>query len=120
MKTKKTIDALSICFVIAVCIAVALASIAYYSMYKERKTNLMLAFTQVAYQEAKENCGMRRAIGIEGTGVELELSKVTSIKTKAQMIHLDQLQDGTWRLIYNENLITDIRKVRAFKIIRED
>jgi len=63
---------------------------------------------------------MRRAIKLEGIDTELELSKVTAIKTEKQMIHLDELPDGTWRLIYNSNLIPDITKIEGFKIIRED
>lgn len=62
----------------------------------------------------------RRAIEIEGTDVVLELSKATAIKTNKNMIHLDQLDDGTWRLIYNGNLIPDFSEVEALKIIRED
>ena len=62
----------------------------------------------------------RRAIEIEGTDVVLELSKATAIKTNKNMIHLDQLDDGTWRLIYNGNLIPDFSEVKSLKIIRED
>lgn len=64
---------------------------------------------------------VRRAIQIEGTDLVLELSKATAIKgTQTKMIHLDQLKDGTWRLIYNEDLIPDFTKVESFKIIREE
>ena len=63
---------------------------------------------------------MKRSILLEGTDVELELSKVTAVRTDKQMIHLDELNDGTWRLIYNSNLIPDITKIEGFKIIRED
>jgi hypothetical protein len=63
---------------------------------------------------------MKRIIKINGLGIELVLSKVTSVNTQKQMIYLDQLSDGTWRLIYNENLIPDFTKVRSFEIIRED
>jgi len=63
---------------------------------------------------------MKRSILIDGLDVELELSKVTAVRTDKQMIHLDELPDGTWRLIYNGNLIEDISKVDGFKIIRED
>lgn len=62
----------------------------------------------------------RRAIRIEGTGEELELSKVTSVRTDKRMIHLDQLPDGTWRLIYNIDVLPDITKVEGFSIIREN
>jgi hypothetical protein len=62
----------------------------------------------------------KRSILIEGQGTELELSKVTLVRTDKQMLHLDQLPDGTWRLIYNEALIPDITKVNALRILRED
>jgi hypothetical protein len=63
---------------------------------------------------------MRRAIKIEGTGEELELSKATAVRTTKRMIHLDELPDGTWRLIYNGNMIPDFTKVESLRIIRED
>lgn len=64
---------------------------------------------------------MRRAIKLEGTDTELELSKATAITTKGrQMIHLDQLADGTWRLIYSSTLIPDFTKVECFRMVRED
>jgi hypothetical protein len=63
---------------------------------------------------------MKRSILLEGIDVELELSKVTAVRTSKQMIHLDQLNDGTWRLIYNSNLIPDITKIEGFTIIREN
>lgn len=62
----------------------------------------------------------RRAIEIVGTDTVLELSKVTMIRTDKQMINLDQLPDGTWRLIYSAETIPDITKVEAFKIVRSD
>ena len=63
---------------------------------------------------------MKRSILIEGLDEELVLSKATAVRTDKQMIHLDQLEDGTWRLIFNSNLIPDFSKVESFKIIRED
>lgn len=62
---------------------------------------------------------VRRAIKLKGSEEILELSKVTAVRTDKQMIHLDQLPDGTWRMIYNANLIPDITKIEAFEIIRE-
>lgn len=62
----------------------------------------------------------RRAIKIEGTDLVLELSKATAIKGKKKMIHLDELEDGTWRLIFSKDLIDDFSKVESLKIIRED
>ena len=63
---------------------------------------------------------MKRKIEIEGTDTILEISKATSVRTHKPMIHLDKLSDGTWRLIYNEELIPDFSKVKSLKIIRED
>lgn len=63
---------------------------------------------------------MRRAIEIEGTEHVLELSKATAVRTSKRMIHLDELSDGTWRLIYNGEMIPDFTKVKSLKVIRED
>ena len=63
---------------------------------------------------------MKRAIRIEGMDVELELSRATGVKTRKRMIHLDEMKDGTWRLIYNEDMIPDFTKVESLKVIRED
>ena len=63
---------------------------------------------------------MKRAVRLDGLNQELELSKATAIKTDKMMIHLDQLQDGTWRLIYNSKLIPDFTKLNSMTIVRED
>lgn len=63
---------------------------------------------------------MKRAIKLEGLDKELILSKATAVKTDNMMIHLDQLKDGTWRLIYNSSLIPDFTKLESMIIIRED
>lgn len=70
---------------------------------------------------SKKNKGETfRAILIEGLDEMLVLSKATAVKTKQNIIHLDQLPDGTWRLIYNGDMIPDFSKVLGLKIIRED
>ena len=61
---------------------------------------------------------IKRLIRIKGTGQELQVSKVTSVNVSINMIHLDQLLDGTWRLTYNENLIPDLTAVEALEIVR--
>lgn len=63
---------------------------------------------------------MRRAVHLIGIDKVLELSKATAVKTNKGMIHLDELEDGTWRLIYNENIIPDFSLVESIEIIRED
>lgn len=73
------------------------------------------------HQTSKKNKGETfRAILIEGIDEMLVLSKATAVKTKQNMIHLDQLPDGTWRLIYNGDMIPDFSKVLSLKIVRED
>ena len=69
---------------------------------------------------SKDKGDIWRAIEVEGTDHVLVLSKATAVKTKQNMIHIDQLPDGTWRLIYNGNMIPDFSKVLGLKIIRED
>ena len=63
---------------------------------------------------------MRRSIKIEGTDIELELSRATAVRTDKNMIHLDELPDGTWRLIFNSNVIPDFSVIEGFTIVRED
>ncbi len=63
---------------------------------------------------------MKRAISLIGLDQVLELSKATAVKTDKNMIHLDQLPDGTWRLIYNENMIPDFSKLISMTIVREE
>lgn len=62
----------------------------------------------------------RRAIALTGTDLVLELSKATAVNTEKRMIHLDELPDGTWRLIYNGKMIPDFSAITALTIIRED
>lgn len=63
---------------------------------------------------------MQRSIKLEGLDLTLVLSKATAVKTDKNMIHLDQLPDGTWRLIYNGNMIPDFSKLNSMIIVRED
>lgn len=52
-------------------------------------------------------------------GEWLEISKATALKTKKQMIHMDQLPDGTWRLVWTEGIIPDMSVLKGFFIARE-
>lgn len=67
-------------------------------------------------------CKIRRALKVklDGTDIVLELSKATAIKGKSKMIHFDELDDGTWRLIFSKDMIDDFSKIKSFEIIRED
>jgi len=65
---------------------------------------------------------IRRAIKVhlDGTDVTLELSKATAVQGIKKMIHFDELEDGTWRLIFSKDMIEDFTKIKSFEIIRED
>lgn len=69
---------------------------------------------------SKKQKDLWRAIEVTGTDHVLILSKATAVKTQKNMIHLDQLDDGTWRLIYNGIMIPDFTKVLGLKILRDD
>lgn len=65
---------------------------------------------------------MKRAIRInlkDGSFLDLELSRAVSVKTKNEMLNLEKLADGTWRMIWNESLIPDFTQVVNFEVIRE-
>ena len=61
-----------------------------------------------------------RAIELVGLDQTLEISKATAVRTNKNMIHLDQLVDGTWRIIWNGNMIPDFTKLEQLRIIREE
>lgn len=65
---------------------------------------------------------VRRAIKVNLTGTDLvlELSKASAIQGKKKMIHFDELEDGTWRLIFSKDMISDFSLIKSFEIIRED
>lgn len=66
---------------------------------------------------------MKRSVVIklkDGTEKELELSKAVMIKTDKNFINLEQLKDGKWRLIWNEDLIPDFSQVESLEIRRTD
>lgn len=63
---------------------------------------------------------MKRSIRINGIDKEIELGTVVSIKSSQNMIYLEEMKNGKWRLLYNENMIPDFSKVKSLEIIRED
>lgn len=65
---------------------------------------------------------MKRCIVIETDGghTSLELERVIMVRTAKQMINLDKMDNGKWRLVYSEGTIQDISKVQALRMLRED
>lgn len=66
---------------------------------------------------------MKRIIRInkkDGSFTDLQLARAVSVKTQNEMINLEKLPDGTWRLIWNESLIPDFTEVVNFEVVREE
>lgn len=64
---------------------------------------------------------VRRAIELKGLNKTLEISKVTQINNDGfKSIHIDELPDGTYRIIYGSSVIDEISKLESLNIIRED
>ena len=66
---------------------------------------------------------MKREIVIrlkDGSEKRLELSKATKLKMDASLIHLDKLKDGTWRLIWSEDIVDKFSDIDYIDINRED
>jgi hypothetical protein len=65
---------------------------------------------------------VKRALRInfnDGASIDLDIQKATTVKTSKSMINFDKLDDGSWRLIYDENLIPDFSKIVNFEMVRE-
>lgn len=59
--------------------------------------------------------------------LEMRIARVAPIASQPgkdlpapQMLHLDQADDGTWKLLYSRNLIPDVSKLSRLQFIRED
>ena len=54
------------------------------------------------------------------THKDLEISKATLLDSNdiAGMMHLDQLRDGTWRLMFSSHFATDFTQIERMEIVR--
>lgn len=59
---------------------------------------------------------VRRAIELVGAGITLELSIVTMVRIEKKLFLLDELSDGTWRLIYSASAFTEIENLESIDI----
>jgi len=57
---------------------------------------------------------------MDGTHIDMEISKAASIDTKQSMICIDRLPDDTWRLIWDSNLIENFSDFKCIEMIREN
>ena len=56
---------------------------------------------------------------MDGTFIDLEITRAASVDTKQSMINLDKLADGTWRLIWDKNLMEEFTEFKSLEMIRE-
>ena len=66
---------------------------------------------------------MKRSIIVrfkDGSKKELPLSKATLVKSTMPFLHVDQLKDGTFRLVWGESLVKDFSQVEGIDILRVD
>jgi hypothetical protein len=56
---------------------------------------------------------------LDDANLLLPVSRVTAVSTVKEMIHFDKLNDGTWRIIYNSNMLPEFSKVLNFEIVRK-
>ena len=62
----------------------------------------------------------KRLHKMDGSFIDLEITKAASVDTKQSMINLDKLADGTWRLIWDKNLMEEFTEFKSLEMIRED
>lgn len=61
---------------------------------------------------------MKRAIkinNINGTGIELVITKHISIDVDRPLMFLEELEDKTWRLTYSKALFPDFEQIKEFQ-----
>jgi hypothetical protein len=59
----------------------------------------------------------------DGSYKDLPITQAVAMKTSKEndnRIYLEQLTDGTYRLLWTEDLITEFKDVQGFEMIRED
>ena len=57
---------------------------------------------------------------MDGSFIDLVISRAASVDTKQSMINLDKLSDGTWRLIWDKNLMEEFTEFKSLEMIREE
>lgn len=57
-----------------------------------------------------------QSVMLEGTGVSLQLSQIRRLPLDHFYFHLDQLQNGTWRLAWGKEVIPEIQEVLGLRI----
>jgi hypothetical protein len=61
-----------------------------------------------------------RLIKMDGSFIDMDITIATSVDTNKSMINLDKLEDGTWRLIWDSNILEEFTEFKSLEMIRED
>lgn len=65
---------------------------------------------------------VKRSVLIEGLGDVLDIAVATKVNLRDkgdQFIHLDQMKDGRWRLVWTDGVVHDWSEVVSLKMLRE-
>ena len=57
---------------------------------------------------------------VDGTSVDLNITKATAIRSGAGMLHLDKLPSGDYRLIVSDDILDDMTQFDNLEMIREN
>ena len=66
---------------------------------------------------------MRRALQLkleDGRVIELEITKAVAVQSPKKMFNLEELPDGSHRLIWSKSLCENFSEIKEINIIRED
>jgi hypothetical protein len=58
---------------------------------------------------------MKRSVKIEGTDIELVITRAVEVKVEKPLFYLWELNDGTWRLEYSPSFIGDMSTIDCFR-----
>lgn len=59
-------------------------------------------------------------VEILGTPDTLPVSEVVMINVGRRLIYLDELPDGTWRLVYSDNMESNFGGIEGLRMVREE
>lgn len=60
---------------------------------------------------------------VDGSSKDLSISQAVAMKTSKEndnRIYLEQLNDGTYRLLWTEDIVKEFKDIKGFEIIREN
>lgn len=71
-------------------------------------------------RERQKKQKVKRAIKVNGTDIELIITKHISIDVDRPLMFLEELEDKTWRLTYSKALFPDFAQIKEFQFLRRE